>query len=85
MKYPRKNYGLRRVDAEVFQVLRSAKQVGVATIQAKIHILERRERSLTMALRSHRLTSRKRQRLIEAIEAIDLAIQDARGLAAKLH
>jgi hypothetical protein len=56
-----------------------------AHLRAKLHFLERSERSLLMALRSTQLGHRRRRNICERLEAIELAIATAHSLLARLH
>ena len=57
----------------------------VTVLRARLAQLERPERSLMLALASHRMSHRRRRAICERLEALGQAIVNARELLARLH
>jgi len=57
----------------------------VTVLRARLAHLERTERSLILALASHRMSHRRRRTICERLEALGQAIVNARELLARLH
>jgi len=57
----------------------------VTVLRAKLAHLERTERSLMLALASHRMSHRRRRTICERLEALGQAIVNSRELLARVH